>query len=127
MGRTIEPVIEPIGMDWKMGVGMLVAFGARELFVSAMGTIYSLGDVDEESDSLRSRLLSERHPVTGKPIYNLAVAWSLLIFFVFSLQCTSTLAILRKETGGWKIPLVMFGYMTGMAYLGSWIAYTSLS
>jgi ferrous iron transport protein B len=123
MGRTIEPIIKPIGMDWKMGVGLLVAFGARELFVSAMGTIYALGDVDEESESLRERLTAEINPATGLPAYNLAVAWSLLIFFVFSLQCTSTLAILKKETGGWKIPALTFLYTGLLAYGGSFIAY----
>jgi len=127
MGRTIEPVIKPIGMDWKIGVGMLVAFGARELFVSAIGTIYSLGDVDEESSSLREKLLAETWADTGKPVYTLATAWSILIFFVFSLQCTSTLAILRRETGGWKIPIIMFSYMGLLAYGGAFVAYRLLS
>tara|TARA_R110000868_G_scaffold226115_16_gene478670 strand:- start:3512 stop:5491 length:1980 start_codon:yes stop_codon:yes gene_type:complete len=127
MGRTIEPVIKPIGMDWKIGVGMLVAFGARELFVSAMGTIYSLGDVDEESSSLREKLMAETWSDTGAPVFTLATAWAILIFFVFSLQCTSTLAILRRETGGWKIPAVMFTYMGLLAYGGAFIAYRLLS
>lgn len=123
VGRTIEPMIEPLGMDWKMGVGLLVAFGARELFVSAMGTIYALGDVDEESESLRERLHSEINPKTGQPVYNLAVAWSILIFFVFALQCTSTLAIIKKETGGWKIPIVTFAGTFVLAWIGAFIAY----
>lgn len=127
MGRTIEPAIKPIGMDWKIGVGMLVAFGARELFVSALGTIYSLGEVDEESAPLREKLVAEVWPDTGAPVFTLATAWSILIFFVFSLQCTTTLAILRRETGGWKIPLVMFAYMGALAYGGAFIAYQVLS
>tara|TARA_R110000868_G_scaffold204946_3_gene453153 strand:+ start:17772 stop:19751 length:1980 start_codon:yes stop_codon:yes gene_type:complete len=127
MGRTIEPVIKPIGMDWKIGVGMLVAFGARELFVSAMGTIYSLGDVDEESSPLREKLMAETWSDTGAPVFTLATAWAILIFFVFSLQCTSTLAILRRETGGWKIPIIMFTYMGLLAYGGAYIAYNLLS
>ncbi len=127
IGQAIEPVIKPLGMDWKMGVGLLVAFGARELFVSTMGTIYALGDVDEESDTLRERMRAEINPATGRPLFDLAVAWSILIFFVFSLQCTSTLAILKRETGGWKTPMIMFGYMTALAYIGSYIAYTALS
>lgn len=127
MGRTIEPVIKPLGMDWKMGVGLLVSFGARELFVSAMGTIYALGDVDEESESLRERLMKEVDPVTGKPVFSLAVAWSLLIFFVFALQCTGTMGVLKKETEGWKIPLIMFTYMGALGWIGAWIAFTTLS
>ena len=127
MGRTIEPLIEPIGMDWKMGVGILVSFGARELFVSSMGTIYALGDVDEESESLRERLMNEKDPETGKPIFSLAVAWSLLIFFVFALQCTGTMGVLKKETEGWKIPLIMFTYMGALGWIGAWIAFNALS
>jgi ferrous iron transport protein B len=126
LGRTMEPLIEPIGMDWRMGVSVLVAFGARELFVSSMGTIFALGDVDEESETLRQRLKTEVNPKTGKPLFNLAVAWSIMIFFVFALQCTATLAILRKETGGWKIPFMMFGYMFVLAYAGSFVAYRLL-
>ncbi len=127
MGRAIEPALGPLGMDWKIGVGLLVAMGARELFVSTMGTIYALGDVDEESSGLRDRLKSEINPVTGRPAFSLAVAWSILIFFVFALQCTSTLAVLKKETGGWKTPLIMFSYMGVLAYVGSFIAYHLLS
>ena len=126
MGKAIEPVIAPLGMDWKMGMGLITAFGARELFVSAMGTIYALGDVNEEAGSLRERLQKEVNPVTGLPVYNLAVAWSLLIFFVFSLQCTSTLAVLKRETGGWKMPALMFLYMGILAYAGSFTAYRLL-
>jgi len=126
MGKTIEPIIEPLGMDWKIGVGLLVSFGARELFVSALGTIYSLGDVDEESDTLRERMKDEVNPRTGNKVYSLATAWSILIFFVFSLQCTSTLAILKKETGGWKYPIIGFSYMLVLAYAGSFVAYRLL-
>lgn len=127
MGKAIEPVIKPLGMNWKIGVGLLVSFGARELFVSAMGTIYSLGDVNEDSSSLRDRMKAEINPVTGKHVFDLATAWSILIFFVFSLQCTSTLAILKKETGGWKYPTIGFSYMLTIAYIGSFITYHLLS
>ncbi len=122
-GKFMEPALEPMGMNWKMGVGVLVAFGARELFVSTLGTVYALGDVDEESSSLRERLKSEINPVTGEPVFNEAVAWSLLIFFVFALQCISTLAILRREMGGWKYPMFMFAYMGALGYIGATIAY----
>jgi ferrous iron transport protein B len=123
LGKAIEPVIKPLGYDWKMGVGLLIAFGARELFVSAMGTIYALGDVDEESSTLRERLLGERDPITGKPVFNLAVSWSLLIFFAFACQCVSTLAIVRRETESYLYPAAMFGYMSVLAYGGAWVAY----
>ena len=122
-GKLIEPALAPMGMDWKMGVGVLVAFGARELFVSTLGTIYALGDVDEESATLRERMHSEINPATGEPVFNTAVAWSILIFFVFALQCISTLAILRRELGGWKYPAIMFLYMGALGYAGAFLAY----
>jgi ferrous iron transport protein B len=124
LGKMIEPAIEPLGMNWKMGIGLLVSFGARELFVSALGTIYAVGaDANEESSNLRERLLAEKDPKTGLPVYSLAVAWSLLLFFVFSLQCTSTLAIVRRETGSWKYPTLMFIYMGAMGYGSAFLAY----
>lgn len=123
LGQFIEPAIEPLGFNWKMGVGILAAFGARELFVSTLGTIYALGDVDEESSSLRSRLKNERHPVTGEPVYNMAVAWSLLIFFVFALQCISTLGIVKKETKSNFYPVAMFLYMGVLGYIGSLLVF----
>ena len=125
-GKFIEPALKPMGMDWKMGVGVLVAFGARELFVSTLGTIYALGDVDEESASLRERLMNEVNPNTGEPVFSLAVAFSILIFFVFALQCISTLAILKKEMGSWKYPAFMFSYMGILGYVGATIAYQVL-
>lgn len=125
-GKFIEPVLKPMGMNWKTGVGLMVAFGARELFVSTLGTVYALGDVNEESASLRSRLQSEIDPVTEKPIFNIAVAWSILIFFVFALQCISTLAILRREMGSWKYPAFMFAYMGILGYAGAILAYQML-
>lgn len=123
MGKAIEPVIKPLGYDWKMGIGIVIAFGARELFVSGLGTIYALGDVDENSKSLRERLMQEKDPETGKPIFNLAVVWSLLVFFAFACQCMSTLAIVKKETDGWKMPVLMFTYMTLLAYFGAFLTY----
>ena len=125
-GKFIEPVLRPMGMNWKTGVGLMVAFGARELFVSTMGTVYALGDVDEDSASLRSRLQSEIDPVTGKPVFNTAVAWSILIFFVFALQCISTLAIVRREMGSWKYPAFMFAYMGILGYAGATLTYQFL-
>lgn len=126
LGKTIEPIIEPLGYNWKMGIGILVAFGARELFVSTLGTIYALGDVDEESTTLRERLQSEINPVTGKPVFNFAVAWSLLIFFAFAAQCISTLAIVKRETESWKSVLGMTAYLTLLAYGGAFLTYQLL-
>ncbi len=127
IGHAMEPVIRPLGMDWKIGVGLLVSFGARELFVSAMGTLYAVGDADENSKGLKEKLKSDVDEVTGKPLFSMATAWSILMFFVFGLQCTSTLAILKKESGSWKIPLISFGYMFVLAYTASFIAYKILS
>jgi ferrous iron transport protein B len=109
-----------------MGVGLLAAFGARELFVSTIGIIYALGDVYEESNSLHERLLSERHPITNKPIFNLAVTCSLLIFFVFAMQCMSTLAVLKCETGGWAMSIIATVYMGVLAYSEAFIIYRLL-
>ena len=126
-GKTLTPVLEPIGMDWRMGVGLIVSLGARELFVSTMGTIFALGEVDEESEGLRDRLRKEINPKTGEPLFNFAVAWSILIFFVFSLQCTSTIAILKRELNGWKQPIQIFTYMTILAWCASFVTYQTLS
>lgn len=126
LGKLIEPVIEPLGYNWKMGVGIIVAMGARELFVSTLGTIYALGDVDEESDSLKDRMMSEINPKTGLPVYNVAVAWSLLIFFAFAMQCISTLGIVKRETDSWKYVVYMFSYMTLLAYGGAYLTYRML-
>lgn len=126
VGKAIEPLIAPLGYDWKIGVGILIAFGARELFVSALGTIYALGDVDDQSASLRERLVAEISPVTGAPVYNFAVAWSLLIFFAFACQCMSTLAIIKREAEGTKYAVAIFLYMGILAYLGAFATYRLL-
>ncbi|MBP9674670.1 MAG: ferrous iron transport protein B [Bacteriovoracaceae bacterium] len=123
LGQKLQPVFKPLGYDWKITVGLFMAFGARELFVSGMGTLYALGSVDEASDSLRDRILQEKDLQTGEKIFNLAVAWSLLIFFAFSCQCMSTLAIVKRETGTLKWPFFMFIYMGILAYLGAFLAY----
>jgi ferrous iron transport protein B len=119
MGKVIEPVIKPLGYNWRVGVGLLIAFGARELFVSGLGTIYALGDVSEESMTLRDHLLHDSH-------FNLAVACSLLIFFAFACQCMSTLAIVKKETQSLKWPLFMFLYMSFLAYFAAFLTYRLL-
>lgn len=126
MGKGLEPIIQPLGFDWKMGVGIISAFAARELFVSTLGTIYALGDVDETSSTFRERIIKETNPKTGLPLYNMAVAWSLIIFFAFACQCMSTLAIVKRETESWRYPVFMFGYMLIFAYISSWVTYRLL-
>jgi len=122
MGRFIEPVMQPLGFDWKMSAGIISAIAAREVIISALATIYSVGDVDEDSPLLREQLKADTYE-DGSPVYTPLVAVSLLVFFVLALQCMSTLAIARRETNSWKWPAVMWLYMTGLAYLFSLIIY----
>ncbi len=116
-GHLIAPVIKPLGYDWKIGIGLITSFAAREVFVTTMSTVYAVqsGD-DDDTQPLRERLAEERWP-DGRPIYTPLVCLSLLVFYVFAMQCMSTLAVVRRETGGWKWPAFMLGYMTGTAYL----------
>ncbi len=122
MGRILEPVMQPLGFDWKISAGIVTAFAAREVIVSTLGILYSVGEVDETSIALRDQLKADRYP-DGRPVYTALVAVSLLVFFVFALQCMSTLAIARRETNSWFWPAVMWLYMTGLAYLFSLIVY----
>ncbi len=122
VGRTIEPVIQPLGYDWKIGVGLIASLAAREVIVATLAQIYAVGDVDN-FNGLREALKNDINPSTGKPVFNLAVALSLLVFFVFALQCTSTIVIMAKETGSWKWPAFAFSYMLGLAYLASFTTY----
>jgi ferrous iron transport protein B len=122
LGKAIEPAIAPLGFDWKLGVGIIGAFAAREVFVSTMGLVYGLGDLDEEAKPLRQRLREERRP-DGRPVYTPLVGLSLMVFFALSCQCMSTLAVVRRETRTLRWPLFMFAYMTGLAYLASLVLY----
>lgn len=122
LGHAIEPVMRPLGFDWKISAGIISAFAAREVIISALATIYSVGDVDEDSPLLREQLKADTYE-DGSPVYTPLVAVSLLVFFVLALQCMSTLAIARRETNSWKWPAVMWLYMTGLAYLFSLIIY----
>jgi len=125
-GKFIEPAIEPLGYDWKIGIALITSFAAREVFVGTMATIYSIGSADDEF-SVRKRMAKERHPDTGKPVYTMPTALSLLIFYVFAMQCMSTLAVVKKETKSWKWPLLQFFFMTGLAYLASLLVYQVLN
>ncbi len=121
-GRALEPVMQPLGFDWKITAGIIAAFAAREVIVSTLATLYSVGDADETSPVLRDQLKADRYP-DGRPVFTPLVAVSLLVFFVFALQCMSTLAIARRETNTWRWPVVMWLYMTGLGYLCSLLVY----
>lgn len=122
MGVAIEPLIRPLGYDWKIGIALITSFAAREVLVSTLGTIYSVGDADEESVSLKERMTADTYP-DGTKVWTPLVAVSVMVFFVFALQCMSTVAIVRRETGGWKWPLFMLGYMGALAYIASFVVY----
>ncbi len=123
MGKAIEPAIEPLGFDWRLGVGVVASFAAREVLVSTLGIVYSVGDdADEESVPLRERLQADRKP-DGSKTYTWLTALSVMVFFVLACQCMSTLAVVKRETGSWWWPLFMFVSMTVAAYLGSLVVY----
>lgn len=122
-GHLIEPAIKPLGYDWKIGIGLIGSFAAREVFNSTMSVVYAVeSDDDENLDPLRDKLISERRP-DGKPVYSPLVCISLLIFYVFAMQCVSTIAIVKRETGSWKWALLQLGYMTGTAYVLSLLVF----
>lgn len=123
LGHAIEPVVRPLGWDWKIGVGALASFPAREVIIATLGTIYSLGgDVDEESEGLMTALREATWP-DGRPVYNLAVALSIMVFFALCAQCVSTLLVIRRETNSWRWPIFSFVYMTALAYMGALVTY----
>jgi ferrous iron transport protein B len=124
-GKFIEPVIRPLGYDWKIGIGLIASFAAREVFIGTLATIYSIGSEDEAT--IAERIRKEKFPSTGKPVYTVATSVSLLLFYVFAMQCMSTLAIVKKETNSWKWPTAQFIYMTTLAYFSAWLAYVTLS
>jgi len=123
MGKALEPVIEPLGYDWKIGVGLIGSFAAREVFVATMGVVYGVGaDVDEGSEPLRDRIREARRP-DGTLVYTPLVGLSLMVFFAFAAQCMSTLAAVKRETGGYKWPVFMVVYMTALAWVASFVVY----
>jgi ferrous iron transport protein B len=122
-GHAIEPLIEPLGFDWKIGVGLVGAFAAREVFVSTMGVVYGVGgEADEESGTLREAIKAEAH-ADGRPVYTPLVGLSLMVFFALACQCMSTLAAVKRETRSWKWPTFLFAYMTALAWLASFVVY----
>lgn len=123
LGQLIEPAIEPLGFDWKVGIGLITSFVAREVLVSTMATIYNVEEADETSVDLRSALQNEVDPETGERVYTPLVAVALMVFFALACQCMATVAIVKRETNGWKWPIVMVLYMTALAYVGSFVVY----
>jgi ferrous iron transport protein B len=120
LGKSIEPIIAPLGFDWKMGIAIVTSFAAREVFVGTMATLYSVEASD--NSSLTEKLRAAKRP-DGTPVYSFAAALSLMIFYVLAMQCMSTLAIVKRETATWKWPTIQFFMMTGLAYLMSWMVY----
>jgi ferrous iron transport protein B len=126
LGKSIEPAIRPIGFDWKIGIALITSFAAREVFVGTMATIYSVDADDTHVESVREKMQSARNPDTGLPVFTTAVAFSLMMFYAFAMQCMSTIAVVYRETKSWKWPAIQFVYMTGLAYLASFIVYNLL-
>lgn len=123
LGKAIEPVIRPLGYDWKIGIALITSFAAREVFVGTMATLYSVGDDDSEEGLLLRQKMQQARRADGSKVYTLATGLSLMIFYVFAMQCMSTLAIVRRETGSWHWPMLQLVYMTGLAYLMSLLVY----
>ncbi len=126
LGKGIEPVIKPLGFDWKIGIALITSFAAREVFVGTMATIYSVEADDSNLASVRDKMLSAENPETGLPVFTVAVAFSLMVFYAFAMQCISTIAIVYRETKSWTWPAIQFAYMTTLAYIASLIVYQLL-
>ena len=122
VGQIIEPIIEPLGFDWRIGVGILGAFAAREVFISTLGIVFGIAEADEESPSLRASL-QEAVRADGSPLMTPLAGISLMVFFVLACQCMSTISVVQRESGSWRWPLFMFGYMTVLAYGASFTVY----
>jgi ferrous iron transport protein B len=126
MGKTIEPVIRPLGYDWKIGIAIVSSFAAREVFVGTLATIYTIGSGADDEATIKERMKQETNPQTGQKVFNFATGISLLLFYAFAMQCMSTLAVTKKETNSWKWPLIQLFSMSIFAYLVSLIAYQLL-
>ena len=126
LGKAIEPAIRPLGFDWKIGISIITSFAAREVFVGTMATLYSVGD-EENTLSIKEKMARAHDPKTGEKVYTKATGYSLLVFYAFALQCMATVAIVVKETGGWKWPLIQLAYMGILAYAASFIVFQIFS
>ena len=119
LGHSIEPVIRPLGFDWKIGIALITSFAAREVFVGTMATIYSVNGSAE-------KMHQAKNPDTGQPVFTLAVAFSLMMFYAFAMQCASTVAVVYRETKNWRWPAYQFAYMTVLAYVVAFVVYNVL-
>ncbi|WP_245623955.1 ferrous iron transport protein B [Flavihumibacter petaseus] len=125
LGKSIEPVIRPLGYDWKIGIALITSFAAREVFVGTMATLYSVGD--DDSGLLLREKMQQAKKADGQPVYTLATGISLMVFYLLAMQCMSTLAVVKRETRSWKWPAIQLAYMTGLAYVMSLLAYQLFS
>lgn len=126
VGKKIEPVLKPLGYDWKIGIAVMTSFVAREVFVGTLATIYNVGSSGEEEETIKSRMEAEVWPDTGEKVFTMATGISLMFFYAFAMQCASTVAITRRETKSWKWTIYQMVFMTGLAYLAGFIAYQLL-
>lgn len=121
IGRAVEPLVKPIGWDWRVGMAVIASFPAREVVIASLGTIYNLGgETDEQSESLRAAIRNARHDDTGEPVFTLPVALSIMVFFALCAQCAGTLVVIGRETGSWVWPVASFVTMTTLAYVAAW-------
>ncbi|GAB3915597.1 ferrous iron transport protein B [Mucilaginibacter boryungensis] len=126
LGHVIEPVIRPLGFDWKIGIALITSFAAREVFVGTMATIYSVDGDADKLETVQKKMANAINPKTGQPVFTVAVAFSLMMFYAFAMQCASTIAVVYRETKNWRWPAAQFAYMTVLAYVISFITYQVL-
>ena len=123
-GQFVEPAVRPLGWDWKIGCAAIASFPAREVVIATLGVIYNLGeDEDEQSETLRETLRSATWEGTDRKVFNIPVALSIMVFFALCAQCSSTLAVIKRETNSWRWPAFTFAYMTGLAYVAALLTY----
>ncbi len=126
LGHIIEPVIRPLGFDWKIGIALITSFAAREVFVGTMATIYSVDGDADKLETVQKKMANAINPKTGQPVFTVAVAFALMMFYAFAMQCASTIAVVYRETKNWRWPAAQFAYMTVLAYVISLITYQLL-
>jgi ferrous iron transport protein B len=126
LGKFIQPVIAPLGYEWKIGIALITSFAAREVFVGTMATLYSVGEADDGDALLLRDKMQAAKKADGSKVYTLATGVSLMIFYALAMQCMSTLAIVKRETRSWKYPVIQLIYMTLLAYVMSFVAYQLL-